>query len=243
MNPFTVYPAIDLRAGKVVRLVQGDPDRQTTYHSDPTLVARQWAAAGANWLHIVNLDGAFEEGDTSNKAALQAILQALDGTGTNLQFGGGLRTLAEIQNALELGVSRVILGTVAVSAPEVLTAALAQFGPERVAVALDVAGQKVRLRGWKTESDLDPLTLCRRLVDAGVATIIYTDISRDGMGTGLNLPVANQLAEATGLSLIISGGVSTLEDVRQVRLAGLSGVIIGRAIYEGTIDLQEAIAC
>lgn len=243
MNPFTVYPAIDLRAGKVVRLVQGDPDKQTTYHSDPAFIARQWVAAGATWLHIVNLDGAFEEADARNKAALQAILHALEGTGASLQFGGGLRTLADIESALALGIKRVILGTAAVSAPQVLTEALAQFGPDRVAVALDVAGKVVRLRGWKTDSDLDALTLCHRLVDAGVITIIYTDISRDGMGVGLNLPVANQIREASGLSLIISGGVHTLEDVRQVRLAGLSGVIIGRALYDGNVNLQEALKC
>lgn len=243
MSEFIVYPAIDLRAGQVVRLIQGDPERQTTYYSDPANVALQWVEAGANWLHVVNLDGALEEGDGRNRTALRAILEALQETGASVQLGGGLRTLADIERALSLGAKRAILGTAAVTEPEVLAEALAQFGPDQIVVALDVAGQKVRMRGWKSESDLDPLTFCQQLVEAGVRTIIYTDVARDGMGVGLNLTFATQIAEASGLALIISGGVGTLEDVRQVRQAGLSGVIIGRALYEGDIDLKEALAC
>jgi phosphoribosylformimino-5-aminoimidazole carboxamide ribotide isomerase len=245
MSTFTVFPAIDLRAGRVVRLVQGDPARQTVFGDDPAAMARRWIDAGASWLHVVNLDGAFEEQDNQNRTALGRILQALEPIDPPpfVQLGGGLRTLADIENSLSMGVSRVILGTVVVSAPGILVAALERFGPEKVVAALDVADGKVRLRGWMHESELDPVTLGKRLSGLGVGEIIYTDVTRDGTGAGLNLAAAATLAQATGLSIVVSGGVRSLDDVRQVRLSGLSGVIIGRALYDGAITLQEALAC
>lgn len=245
MSEFTVYPAIDLRQGKVVRLVQGDPARQTVFSDDPAAVALRWAAAGATWLHVVNLDGAFEQPDEQNQVALRSILQALQEAQapTQVQLGGGLRTLADLERAASLGVARMVLGTAVIAAPEMLTAALERYGSSRIAAALDVANGRLRLRGWLEESQLDPVALASRLVSIGVRTLIYTDVTRDGTGAGLNLAPAQSLARASGASVVVSGGVRSLDDVRRVRLAGLSGVILGRALYQGDIDLAEALAC
>lgn len=245
MSEFTVYPAIDLRAGQVVRLVQGDPQRQTVFSDDPGTMARHWIAAGARWLHVVNLDGAFEEQDNLNRAAIEQILQARRSfqPQPGVQLGGGLRTLGDIQRAFSSGVQRVILGTAAVEAPEVLAEAIERYTSTKVAVAVDVKDGKVRLRGWVSESQLDPLALCKNLAGQGVTQIIFTDVSRDGTGAGLNLATATTIAQATGLSVVVSGGVRTLEDVRQVRRRDLAGVIIGRALYDGAISLAEALAC
>ena len=245
MSVFTVYPAIDLRGGRVVRLVQGDPQRQTVFSDDPGAMARHWIAAGAKWLHVVNLDGAFEEQDNLNREAIGQILHATQSfqPPPGVQLGGGLRTFADIEQAFALGVRRVILGTAAVEAPEVLAAALRKYTPARIAVAVDVKDGRVRLRGWVDESQVEPLSLCKNLAGQGVAQIIYTDVSRDGTGSGLNLVAATTIAQATGLSVVASGGVRSLEDVRQVRAAGLAGVIIGRALYNGAISLVEALAC
>jgi phosphoribosylformimino-5-aminoimidazole carboxamide ribotide isomerase len=245
MNAFTVYPAIDLRNGRVVRLVKGDPKRQTVFGDDPGAMARRWIDAGASWLHIVNLDGAFEEPDDQNRVAVGQIMQALESIQPHpgVQLGGGLRTLADIEQAFSLGISRVILGTAAVNTHEILQAAIQRFSPQKVAVALDVADSRVMLRGWVQASEIDPLSLCKNLVKSGVVQIIYTDVSRDGTGAGLNLAAASRLALQTGLSVIVSGGVRSLEDVRQAKASGLSGVIIGRALYDGAISLPEALAC
>ncbi len=245
MSEFTVYPAIDLRHGKVVRLVQGDPARQTVFSENPAAVAARWAAAGASWLHVVNLDGAFEQPDGLNQAALQAILQALRAARSpvQVQCGGGLRTLADLERAASLGVARLVLGTAAITSPGLVTTAIERYGSARIAAALDIADGKARLRGWQEESQVDPLALALRLVSLGVQTLIYTDVSRDGTAAGLNLATAQMLAQVAGVSIIVSGGVRSLDDVRQVRAAGLSGVIIGRALYDGQIDLAEALAC
>jgi phosphoribosylformimino-5-aminoimidazole carboxamide ribotide isomerase len=160
-----------------------------------------------------------------------------------VQLGGGLRTITDIEQAFSLGISRVILGTAAIKDPEILHAAVQRYSPEQVAVALDVAEGRVMLRGWVQVGEIEPLTLCSNLVKAGVVQIIYTDISRDGTGAGLNLAAAAALAQLTGLSVVVSGGVRSLEDVRQAKASGLSGVIIGRALYDGAISLVEALAC
>jgi phosphoribosylformimino-5-aminoimidazole carboxamide ribotide isomerase len=245
MSEFTVYPAIDLRRGRVVRLVQGDPQRQTVFGDDPAAMARRWVDAGASWLHVVNLDGAFEEPDDKNRAAIGQIMQALASIQPQpgVQLGGGLRTITGIEQALSLGISRAILGTSAVSTPEIVGAAITRFSPKQVAVAIDVADGRVMLRGWVQAGGIDPLALCRNLVELGVMQIIYTDITRDGTGGGLNLAAAAALAQQTGLSVIGSGGVASLEDVRQAKAFGLSGVILGRALYDGAISLAEALAC
>jgi phosphoribosylformimino-5-aminoimidazole carboxamide ribotide isomerase len=235
MTDFVVYPAIDLRAGKVVRLAQGDPARQTTYSDDPAAVARRWLGEGATWLHVVNLDGAFGEAGRANATALREILA----TGARVQFGGGLRTLADVERAIELGAARVILGTVAVERPERVRTAIERFGPERIGVGIDARDGRVHVRGWERTTEVDPIALGQQVRAIGVTTVVFTDIRRDGTGRGVNVAATQRLAEATGVSVIASGGIASIEDVRRVHAAGLAGVIIGRALYEGQLRLEE----
>ena len=241
-----VYPAIDLRRGRVVRLRQGDPGRETKYADDPSGVARRWQEAGAEWLHVVNLDGAFGErsrleslphGSQENLVALEHILM----TGLHVQFGGGLRNLESIHRVLDLGVSRVVVGTAAVENPSLVEETLEIFGPQRVAVAIDAREGKVRTHGWEETTSMTAMELANQWVAQGMRWAIFTDVSRDGMGSGLNLEATAQLAQATGLHVIASGGVASLEDVRRAYEAGLSGVIIGRALYEGQVALEDAL--
>lgn len=234
-----VYPAIDLRRGRVVRLKQGDPDRETAYADDPLQVARRWRRAGAEWLHVVNLDGAFGERSRTNLEALGRILKHMPEL--RVQFGGGLRDLDGIERALKLGVRRVVLGTAAVQNPALVEAALAAFGPSRVAVGLDARGGEVQTHGWQQDASVTALELAQRWAAKGIRWLIFTDVARDGMGRGLNLKATVRLAQATGLNVIASGGVSSLADVRRTHEAGLSGVIIGRALYEGEVALEEAL--
>jgi len=234
---FTIYPAIDLRGGKVVRLKEGDPARMTAYSDDPAETARRWLSAGATWLHIVNLDGAFGESDNANRAALESILKL----GARVQFGGGIRSLDAVANALRLGVSRVILGTIAVEQPDIVRDALKQFGAEHIAVGIDARDGLVRTRGWKDNSGVPALDLALQMRGLGLGTVIFTDVSRDGLGSGLNIPSTREVAERSGLDVIASGGVHTIDDVIAARSAGLAGTIIGRALYEGTIDMKEAL--
>ncbi|NOT05382.1 MAG: 1-(5-phosphoribosyl)-5-[(5-phosphoribosylamino)methylideneamino]imidazole-4-carboxamide isomerase [Anaerolineales bacterium] len=232
-----IYPAIDLRAGKVVRLKEGDPERMTSYSDDPTEMARRWLGMGATWLHVVNLDGAFGESDNANRAALEAILKL----GAQVQFGGGMRSLGAIENAIELGVSRVVLGTIAIEQPDVVGDALRKFGAEKIAVGIDARDGLVRVRGWKDNSGISATHLALQMRTFGLGTVIFTDIRRDGLGSGLNISSTRELADVSGLDVIASGGVHTLDDVIAVREATLAGVIIGRALYEGTIDLEKAL--
>lgn len=243
MAEFTVYPAIDLRAGRVVRLAQGDPERQTVYSHEPGAAARRWLQAGARWLHVVNLDGAFEQPDQANHRALQEILQAaaeFTPAGA-VQFGGGLRSLAAVERALAAGVQRVALGTAVVQDPQLLGEAVRRFGAEHVAAGLDARQGVVMLRGWTEAGGLSVAQAARRLARAGVQTVIFTDIARDGMGGGPNLAATLALARESGLAVIASGGVGSLDDVRQARRAGLAGVIIGRALYAGAVELKDAL--
>jgi phosphoribosylformimino-5-aminoimidazole carboxamide ribotide isomerase len=241
MSTFTVYPAIDLRGGRVVRLKEGDPRRQTTYGEDPAQAARGWLEAGARWLHVVNLDGAFGENDTANQAALHALLDVERAFNAHIQFGGGVRSLRMVEQAIDLGVSRVVLGTVAIDEPQMVAQAVKTFGADKIAVGIDAREGSVRVRGWQAEGGVLATDLARKMRDAGVRTVVFTDISRDGLGGGLNLPSTRALADASGLDVIASGGVQALEDVLAAQEAGLAGVIIGRALYEGTIDLREAL--
>ncbi len=234
---WTVYPAIDLRRGRVVRLVQGNPDRETSYGGDPLVVACRWREAGASWIHVVNLDGAFGERGEENLAALERIVSG----DLRVQFGGGLRDMASMGRAFEAGVERVVVGTAAVEKPALVETALETFGPERVALAIDTRGGRVRTHGWQQASELTPLDLARAWMDRGMRWIILTDVARDGMGSGLNLEATVALARATEARVIASGGVAGLDDVRRSREMGLSGVIIGRALYEGDVDLREAL--
>ena len=232
-----IYPAIDLRGGKVVRLKEGDPARMTAYSDDPAEMARKWLGMGAAWLHVVNLDGAFGESDDANRSALEAILKL----GAQVQFGGGMRSLDAIENAIALGVSRVVLGTIAIEQPKVVIAALKKFGPEKIAVGIDARDGLVAVRGWKSDSGILAKNMALQMRTVGLRTVIFTDIRRDGLGSGLNIPSNRELADVSGLDVIASGGVHTLDDVIAARDAKLSGAIIGRALYEGTIDLEKAL--
>ena len=234
---FTIFPAIDLRGGKVVRLKEGNPSRMTVYSDDPAETALRWLDAGATWVHVVNLDGAFGVKDEENRLALEAILKS----GAQIQFGGGLRSLDGVERAIKLGVSRVVLGTIAIEHPELIAAALEIYGEERIAVGIDVRGGLVRVRGWQENSGMSATGLALQMKNIGLHTAIFTDVSRDGLGSGLDVLSSRELAEASGLAVIASGGVRALEDVIAAKQAGLAGVIIGRALYDGTIDLPEAI--
>ena len=250
---FTIYPAIDLRGGKVVRLMQGDPGRVTVYGDDPARVARRWIEAGTRWLHVVNLDGAFGEvestspstGDISplraSRAGLEAILEVATPAGVNVQFGGGVRTLRDIEAALGLGVRRVILGTAAVENPDLVEAAIRRWGAERVGVGIDAREGKVCVRGWVVESQIDPVSLGQALYARGLRTVVFTNIARDGVGSGPDVDSARELASLANLEVIASGGVASVEDVEVVRGADLAGIIIGRALYERQIDLREVL--
>ena len=234
---FTIYPAIDLRGGKVVRLKEGDPARMTSYSDDPAETARKWLGMGAQWLHVVNLDGAFGEGDNENSAALESILKL----GARVQFGGGIRSMDAIADVLKSGVSRAILGTIAIEQPAIVADALTRFGAEQIAVGIDARDGLVRTRGWKDNSGVSTIDLALQMQTVGLGTVIFTDVSRDGLGSGLNIPSTRELAERSGLDVIASGGVHTIEDVIAAKDAGLAGCIIGRALYDGTVDLGTAL--
>jgi len=236
---FTIFPAIDLRSGLVVRLVQGDPEKVTVYGNDPVATALHWVGLGAAWLHVVNLDGAFGEANQENLDALKAILKI--SPKTKVQFGGGLRSIADIERILDFGVSRVILGTTALESPDVLRSAIEKFGSKKVCVGIDAKGNRIRVHGWTKESDLNPLTFGKKMVSLGVEIAIFTNISRDGVGSGVDIKLTKELAQKTGLSVIASGGVDSINDVKKVKESGLAGLIIGRALYDEKIDLQEAL--
>lgn len=238
---FHIYPAIDLRRGQVVRLELGDPDRQTIFSDDPIETAGRWLAAGARWLHVVNLDGAFAEPGRANRTALERMGRLP----VRVQFGGGLREMADIEAALSLGVSRVVLGTAALENPALVAEAIGRFGPERVAVGIDARDGRVRTRGWKNDTNTSPIDLARAMADLGVRTIIYTDISRDGVLNGVNVSATVDIAKHSCLEVIASGGVNSVNDIIRLMAhadAGIAGVIIGRALYEGQVDLATAVA-
>jgi len=233
-----VYPAIDVRRGRVVRLVYGDPARETVHGDDPVAVARRWLDGGAVWLHVVNLDGALGEA----VLALDA-LRAIAALGAPVQFGGGLRSLDDAARALEAGAARVILGTLAVREPEAAGEAVARFGADAVAVALDARGERVATHGWQQVSAWTPAGLGQRFAGLGVRHALYTDVSRDGDLSGVAVAATAALARHTGLSVIASGGVAALDDLRALRASGeVAGVVIGQALYRGVFTLPEALA-
>ncbi|MBW6472028.1 MAG: 1-(5-phosphoribosyl)-5-[(5-phosphoribosylamino)methylideneamino]imidazole-4-carboxamide isomerase [Anaerolineaceae bacterium] len=236
MRKFTVYPAIDLMNGNVVRLKQGDPSQKTIYSSEPEKMAKKWLDVGAKWLHVVNLDGAFDDEDNKNIKAIKRILLETKDNPINIQMGGGLRSLEMIKQTLDLGIHRVILGTIAVEKLDMVEIAIQEFGHEKIIIGIDARDGVVRTHGWTVDQPLDALTLSQNLRRIGVKTIIYTDISRDGVGGGVNLNSTVELAQKSGLDVIASGGIYSNEDVLAVKKAGLSGVIIGRALYEQSID-------
>ena len=234
---FTVFPAIDLRGGRVVRLAQGDPARQTVYADDPRAVAERWKSEGAEWAHVVNLDGAFGDDASASFPSLISILS----TGLNVQFGGGLRDEASLRRVMEAGVARAVICTAAIEKPRLVDWALREFGLERIAVGIDAREGKVRIKGWAEEAALTAVELGQRLRAHGVTWCVSTDVARDGVSAGVNVAATSELARETGLLVVASGGVAGIADVRRVREAGLAGVIVGRALYEGRVNLAEAL--
>ena len=233
-----LYPAIDLKDGQAVRLVRGEMDQATVFNDDPAAQARAFQDAGCQWLHLVDLNGAFE-GQPVNGAAVEAILAATD---VPAQLGGGIRDMRTIETWLSKGLARVILGTVAVENPDLVREAAAAF-PGQVAVGLDARAGRVATRGWAEETDVMVTDLAQDFEDAGIAAIIYTDIDRDGAMGGPNIPATAALARATSVPVIASGGVSSLDDLIALRTTDvIAGAISGRALYDGKIDLGEALA-
>ncbi|MEQ8294426.1 MAG: 1-(5-phosphoribosyl)-5-[(5-phosphoribosylamino)methylideneamino]imidazole-4-carboxamide isomerase [Roseovarius sp.] len=234
-----LYPAIDLKDGQAVRLLKGEMDKATVFNDDPASQAAQFVEAGCEWLHLVDLNGAFA-GEPVNAAAVEAILERVN---VPAQLGGGIRDMATIERWLKKGLKRVILGTVAVENPALVREAAGAF-PGQVAVGIDARNGLVATRGWAEETDVQVTDLARSFEDAGVAAIIYTDINRDGAMQGPNIEATAALANAVSIPVIASGGVSSLDDLLALRDCGapLDGAISGRALYDGALDLKEALA-
>lgn len=235
-----MYPAIDLYFGNVVRLNQGKVEQKTIYSNAPWVIAETWIKQGATWLHIVNLNAAFGEITQANEKALMAILHSSQGK-LKIQLGGGIHTLEHIEKALNLGVEKVIIGSAAINDLSFGLEVLKRFDRERIAFALDVEKNKLLTAGWQSYSDIPIQFLMNTLVDAGAKTFIYTNVMKDGMQTGVDWENAKQLADQFSVSVIASGGVANLDDIEKVRSAGLAGVIVGRALYEGNFTLKEAL--
>lgn len=235
---FALFPAIDLKGGQAVRLIQGRMDDATVYNPDPADAARRWAVAGAQWLHVVDLDGAFA-GTSRNLEAVRAIVA--EAPGVPVQLGGGLRSLEAIAAALDAGVTRVIIGTKALEG-DLVAQAVARFGAGRVVVGIDARGGMVATDGWVHVTGVKAADLALQVGKVGVRTIIYTDIARDGMMAGPNFTEMGVMGE-TGAGIIASGGVATLADIRRLQsIPGVAGAILGKALYTGAIDLKEALS-
>lgn len=234
-----IFPAVDIQDGKAVRLRQGRADDSTIFSPDPVAAARHWQEQGARWLHVVDLDGAFD-GLPRSRDIVRAICSALD---IPVQLGGGIRSEQIAEAYLDAGVERLIIGTLALEQPEAFAALCRRF-PGRIGVSLDAEGGRLKTKGWVADAGLSVDDVLPRLLGDGAAFIIYTDIERDGMQTGVNLPALTHLAEASTVPVIAAGGVATLADVQALyplsRTARLQGAISGRALYEGTLDLKQA---
>jgi phosphoribosylformimino-5-aminoimidazole carboxamide ribotide isomerase len=237
-----VIPAIDLRHGRCVRLTQGRKEEATVYDTDPITVAEAFENDGAEMLHVVDLDGAFGEANRENRDVLEQLVNRVT---VPVQFGGGLRSRNDIAQALGLGVARVVIGTLAVESADLLAEIIREFGADRVAVGIDARNGQAMTRGWMSEKQLTASTLAQRVASAGVERIVYTDIQRDGMLTGINLDQTCMIAKTSGLKITASGGVSSLDDLKQVAAVshcGIDSVIIGKALYEHRFNLPDAIA-
>jgi len=236
-----IIPAIDLRDGRCVRLKQGRKDDVTEYEGDPIEVAKGFQNQGAQWLHVVDLDGAFAESNSTNRQKLKSIVEAVN---VPVQFGGGLRRFTDVEQALQLGVSRVVIGTLAVESPEILRTLLDSFGSDRLAVGIDAKSDQVVIRGWEESQPISALDLARDVARAGVKRIIYTDVARDGMLDGPNFEMTRMMAHESGASVTASGGISSIEDIKSLKKledSGVDSLIVGRAIYEKRFTLEEAI--
>jgi phosphoribosylformimino-5-aminoimidazole carboxamide ribotide isomerase len=240
MEAMILYPAIDLKNGEVVRLRQGDMAQATVYGTDPAATAKGFEDAGFSWIHVVDLDGAFA-GQTINLQAVEAVLDCVE---IPVQLGGGIRDMAGVEGWLKRGISRVILGTAAVRDPELVRQACRLY-PGRVAVGIDAKGGKVAVEGWAEASELGVIELAQKFEGAGVAAIVYTDIDRDGVLSGINWDATIDLAEAVSIPVIASGGLASIADIVRMTMpdaARLEGAISGRALYDGRIDPAEALA-
>lgn len=234
-----IFPAIDIRGGKCVRLTKGDFSQETVFSDRPQEMAKKWAEQGAKYLHVVDLDGALA-GKPVNLEAIKEIIAAVS---IPIELGGGIRTMESVEMLLDLGVERVILGSVAVRNPELVKAACTKFG-ERIVVGIDAKDGIVAVEGWGVSGDVKAENLAQQMAEVGVKHIIYTDISRDGTLSGVNVEATASLAKESGIKVIASGGVSSIEDIRKVKQAeafGVEGVIVGKAIYTGSLDLKQAL--
>ncbi|MDR1541195.1 MAG: 1-(5-phosphoribosyl)-5-[(5-phosphoribosylamino)methylideneamino]imidazole-4-carboxamide isomerase [Clostridiales bacterium] len=232
-----IYPAIDIKGGQCVRLKQGDFDRVSLYSRNPADQAEAWQAQGASFIHCVDLDGA-RHGEGRNNEALKAILSRVR---IPIQTGGGIRTLKDVDEKIDMGVCRVILGTAAIKAPQVIKDALKKYNSERIVIGVDAKNGFAAASGWEESSSRDALELCLELKELGIRTVIYTDISKDGMMQGPNLEQTSRIIQKTGMDVIASGGVSSMEDLKRIEAIGASGAIVGQALFIGAIRLREAV--
>jgi len=232
----TIYPAIDIKNGRCVRLEKGDMQKATDY-GEPAIMAKKWQDAGAKFLHVVDLDAAFA-GEFSNFKTVEKILEAVR---IPVQLGGGIRSMADVDARLiGLKLARVVIGTAAFENPELVRQAAAKY-PGRIAAGIDAKEGKVALKGWVDVADVSPVALALRMKEIGIDTVIYTDIAKDGMLTGPNIKVTREMIEKTGLHIIASGGIGSIEDIAAVKAAGAAGVIVGRALYTGNVELKAAL--
>ncbi len=235
-----VIPAIDLKNGSCVRLLQGRETDVTVYDENPVAVGRRFAAAGARMIHVVDLDGAFQGGESPNRAVVKKIVEAVD---VPIEFGGGIRSLQDVQQLCDAGVAQVVLGTVAAESPELLQEMVARFG-EKICVGVDARDGQMTTRGWQTVTRISAVDLARSVAAAGVRRLIYTDISRDGMLTGPNIEQTVAVARAANVPVTASGGVSSLDDIKRLRDSGeplVDSVIVGKALYEQKFKLEDAL--
>ncbi len=233
-----IYPAIDIKNGKCVRLVQGDPSNETVYGDDPVEIARMWEDAGAVFIHIVDLDGAFT-GNSTNLSIVKEITQSVH---IPVQLGGGIRSLDDIALRLEdIGVERVILGTAVLETPDIVVEGIKRF-PGRIVAGLDARNGKVSIRGWVQDTEQSLFHLAEKAKDMGVDTIVYTDISRDGMLSGPNFEITAELIGKTGMNIIASGGIHHINDIIKLKNLGAYGAIVGKSLYTGDIPIQSALA-
>ena len=231
-----IYPAVDIRDGKCVRLTQGEFSKETIYADNPAEMALKWEKMGAQYLHVVDLDGA-RSGKSQNIAVISEMAAKM---GIPVQLGGGIRTIEVIENVLSKGIERVILGTSAVKDPELVKRAVKTF-ENKVVIGIDAKDGMVAIEGWEKTSEFKAVDFAKKMEDLGVKTIIYTDISRDGMLNGPNLKAMEEMVKAVKIDIIASGGVGKIEDIKNLKEVGVSGVIVGRALYTGDVDLKEAI--
>jgi phosphoribosylformimino-5-aminoimidazole carboxamide ribotide isomerase len=235
-----IIPAIDLRGGRCVRLTQGKASAETVYSENPVVIAKRWYDEGAEMLHIVNLDAALNKDDTENLKALERILYEVN---IPVQFGGGVRSLDDVRRLDELGATRIVIGTTAIENPVLLTHIVDEFG-STVVVGIDAREGKVALRGWEKLSNVNAIDFAQKIAEMGVERLVYTDIARDGMLSGINIEATQEIAEASGLKVTASGGVASLDDIyalKELEQYGVDSVIIGKALYEGIFTLEEAL--